>query len=126
LFRQHDLLVIHVDADVAGMKYSDNSIEDTANDLPCVQSCPPPSATVDALRKVVLRWMGEQGIPVNCVICTPSKSMEAWVVYALWPMNPVIKRDVDKWECHDDPEAQLGCMPKRIRIKKWYLISAST
>jgi len=66
LFLGHDVFIMHLDADVAG--------EDPANDainpipamggvLPCEEKCPPPSATTDRLRKVMLDWLGEGATP---------------------------------------------------------------
>ena len=49
-----DLLIVHVDADVADEE-----------EIACARPCPPPSDTVDALREVVLSWIGEQRIPTE-------------------------------------------------------------
>ena len=116
VFAYHDLLVVQVDADVAGMTYESGNIEDETGDLPCEKPCPPASDTTDALRLVILRWMGETTIPSRLVLCTPSKSMEAWVMAALFPSNKVLARG--GWECHANPEKQLGQQPKRQRIEK--------
>ena len=116
VLESHDLLIVQVDADVAGMTYKSGKIEDDTGDLPCEKPCPPASDTTDALRLVVLRWMGETATPSRLVLCTPSKSMEAWVMAALFPKNKVLSRS--GWECHANPEAQLGQQPKRQRIKK--------
>lgn len=116
IFAFHDLLVVQVDADVADMTYEKGKIKDKSGDLPCRKPCPPPSDTTDALRLVVLRWMGETKVPKRVVLCTPSKSMEAWVMASLFPANKVLARK--GWECHDNPAAQLGREPKSQRIKK--------
>lgn len=116
LFKNHDLLVAQVDADVAGMTYQSGKIDDKTNDLPCEKPCPPPSDTTDALRSVILRWMGETRTPDRVVLCTPSKSLEAWVMAALFPRNAVLAKK--GWECHAKPERQLGQQPKAKRIKK--------
>lgn len=113
----HDAIVIHLDADVAENTYQSGHIYDeTATDLPCVQPCPPVNATTDALRIVALRWMNETELPAKCVFCTPSKSMEAWVMKALFPKNPLVKSQ--HWECRDDPDKQLGQQPIAKRIGK--------
>ena len=116
VFAFHDLLVVQMDADVAGMTYKSGRIEDESDDLPCEKPCPPASDTTDALRLVILRWMGETEVPDQLVLCTPSKSMEAWVMAALFPNNKVLARR--GWECHADPAAQLGQQPTRQRIEK--------
>ena len=113
----HDAIVIHLDADVAEKSYQSGHIYDeVATDLPCVQPCPPVNATTNALRMVALRWMNETVLPAKCVFCTPSKSLEAWVMKALYPKNPLVKSQ--HWECHDDPDKQMGQQPKVTRIGK--------
>jgi len=116
VFSFYDLLVVQVDADVAGMTYRSGRINDENDDLPCEKPCPPPSDTTDALRLVVLRWMGETEVQDDFVLCTPSKSMETWVMAALFPNNSVLTRR--GWECHANPEAQLGQQPRGQRIRK--------
>lgn len=117
LFQTFDLLILHLDADVADKRYSDGSIRDYAHedDLPCSSKCPPPQDTVDALRKVLLRWAGESSTPPRTVLCIPSKSMEAWVVTALFPDDRAARSGI---ECLGDPEARLGQQPKATRIRK--------
>ena len=113
----HDVLIVHVDADVAGKTYASGSIRDApCEDLPCEEPCPPPDRTTNALRAVVLNWLGEHECPPRIVLCTPSKSIEAWVLAAVWPENDVVRRD--DWECRPNPEGQLGALPRRRRFKK--------
>ena len=113
----HDVLIVHVDADVAGKTYRSASIHDPPfQDLPCQQPCPPPSATSNPLRVVILRWLGEARCPSHVVLCTPSKSIETWVIAAVCPNNRMVCRG--DWECHQDPEGQLRALPKRQRFEK--------
>ena len=113
----HDLLIVHVDADVAGSRYSDGNIQDAPlDDLPCEEPCPPPEHTTNALRAVVLNWLGEHHRPPRIVLCTPSKSTEAWVVAAVWPGNSQVLRA--DWECRRNPEGQLAALPRRRRFRK--------
>ena len=113
----HNVVIVQVDADVAGTKYSSGNIRDAPRkDLPCEKPCPPPGSTTDALRTVVLNWLGELKCPPKVVLCTPSKNMEAWVVAALWPDNSLVQRN--DWECRPDPESQFSTVPKRQRIRK--------
>jgi hypothetical protein len=112
----YDILIVHLDADVAGKNYSDCEINDPTGDLPCEEQCPPPSATTDRLRAVLLRWLGETTIPAKTVLCTPSKSCETWVIAALFPDDSVM---IQKgWECHPKPESRLGTKPKAQRVTK--------
>lgn len=116
LFSAYDILIMHLDADVAGKNYSDCEIEDSTGDLPCEEACPPPAATTNRLRSVLLRWLGELSVPANTVFCTPSKSCETWVIAALFPDDTVMIRK--GWECHPNPESRLGTKPKAVRLKK--------
>ncbi len=116
LFSGYDILIMHLDADVAGKNYSDCEIEDLTGDLPFKEKCPPPSATTDRLRSVLLRWLGETSIPAKTVFCTPSKSCETWVIAALFPDDLVMIRK--GWECHPKPESRLGTKPKALRVTK--------
>ncbi len=116
LFAFHQILVVQVDADVAGMTYQNGWIEDPTGDLPCEKPCPPPTATTDALRQVVLRWLGEPVAPLRCVLCTPSKSIETWVMAALFPANKEVAKK--NWECRANPESQFATLPKAGRIRK--------
>ncbi len=116
LFSGYDILIMHLDADVAGKNYSDCEIKDLTGDLPFKEKCPPPSATTDRLRSVLLRWLGETSIPAKTVLCTPSKSCETWVIAALFPDDAVMVRK--GWECHPKPESRLGTKPKAVRVTK--------
>ena len=113
----HDVLVVQVDADVAGETYARGSIRDAPHDdLPCEEPCPPPDCTTNALRRVILNWLGERECPREIVLCTPSKNIEAWVLAAVCPENEVVRRD--DWECHHNPEGQLRALPKATRFRK--------
>ena len=116
LFSGYDILIMHLDADVAGKSYSDCEIEDLTGDLPFTEKCPPASATTDHMRSVLLRWLGETATPDKTVLCTPSKSCETWVIAALFPDDPVMIRK--GWECHPKPESRLGTKPKAVRVTK--------
>ncbi len=113
----HDVVVVQVDADVAGMEYSSGSITNPpANDLPCEKPCPPPGDTTDSLRNVILTWLGESTQPPQLVLCTPSKSIETWVLAALCPKNSLVKRS--DWECRKNPEGQFATLPKSEKFAK--------
>lgn len=114
LFVTFDVLILHLDADVAGGCYADARIVDQVNDLPCVQPCPPPDRTTNALRAVLLRWVGEPNVPPKTVLCTPSKSIESWVLSALYPRDPVAVSA--NLECHASPHLQLQAKPLSGRL----------
>ena len=113
----HDVLIVHVDADVASETYARGNIRDApCGDLPCKKPCPPPCGTTNALRAVVLNWLGEHECPPRIVLCTPSKSTEAWVLAAVWPEGNLVRRD--DWECRSNPEGQLAALPIHRRFRK--------
>jgi len=115
LYLAYDVVVLHLDADVAGKRYADGRIEDAIQDLPCERTCPPPSASTNPLRDVLLRWVGERTVPPQTVLCTPSKTMEAWVLKALFPDDIAVTRGV---ECWPDAESRLGQQPLEKRTRK--------
>ena len=113
----HDLLIVHVDADVARKTYASAGVRDVSRqNLPCNRPCPPPSATTNALRTVVLGWLGVSHCPSQVILCTPSMDMEAWVIAAVWPNNPLVARG--NWECHRNPIGQLRALPLGQRFGK--------
>lgn len=117
LFVFHDVVIIQLDADVAENTYEQGHIQDPypgQPTLPFEADCPPPSATTNRLRSVVLRWIGEQDTPPQTVICTPSKALEAWVVVGLFPDDSVVGGE--DFECRSQPEAILRGKPKRRRL----------
>ncbi len=117
VLRHNDLVIVHVDADVAGKDYASAGIRDyPSKDLPCARPCPPPGDTTNALREVVLRWLGEPAGLGKLVLCIPSMNMGAWVVAAVWEDNPMVQRS--DWECRSNPEDQLGQLPLDTRFRK--------
>jgi hypothetical protein len=115
LYFFYDVLILQLDGDVAEKSYADGNIHEAVQDLPCVQACPPPSATTDRLRTILLRWAGENQTPPKTVLCSPSKSMEAWVVAALFPNDAAVIGGI---ECFNNAEARLAQQPVGQRIRK--------
>jgi len=119
LFIGYDLLLLHLDADVANEDPAHHRLDPIPalnGVLPCARDCPPPSATTDPLRQVLLSWVGETQIPPRTVLCTPSKSTEAWVMAVFFPHDREMLRR--GWECQPDPESRLGQQPARQRFTK--------
>jgi hypothetical protein len=119
LFLNTDLLILHLDADVASLTpalNNDRSINGLVSDLPCEQDCPPPSDTTNRLRAVMLKWVGEDATPSKTVFCTPSKSTEAWVVTLFFLTDKeLIKKG---FECHPNPAKRLSVQPIANRFDK--------
>jgi hypothetical protein len=114
----NDLLIIQMDADVASVNYRRGHIEDPFPGiitLPCNEPCPPPAATTDRLRDVVLRWLGETSIPPKVVFCIPSKSLETWILVGLFPDSHIVRRENDI-ECRKHPEKSLRGQDKDGRL----------
>ena len=107
-----DLILFHLDADVAGEKYSNANITDGLEDLPCQRPCPPATDSVDALRKVITGWLGlsDNGVlPDRWVFCNPSMCPEAWLIAALYrDTEPGI---MSKIECNPNLENWLSQRP---------------
>ena len=109
--------MFHLDADVAG-ESPDNNTPALVGLLPCEQPCPPPSATTDLLRTVMLSWVGETQTPPKTVLCIPSKSTEAWIMAIFFPNDSKMERQ--GWECYSKPENRLGQQKKNLRFNKNY------
>lgn len=114
----YDMLVLHLDADVADEVYPNARIDPGPPDrqLPCAKPCPPASATTDALRTVLLSWCGEVAEPTHVVICMPSKSLVTWVVAAAFPTDQMMQRNHP--ECFANPEGRLLQQPMGRRFRK--------
>ncbi len=117
VFENFDLVVLHLDADVAGATYAEGRLTQEPGDgaLPCEQPCPPASATTIPLRTVLLTWCGETDVPNRTVLCTPSKNTEAWVMAALFPGDAAVRQGI---ECFSNPESRLTQQRKPRRIRK--------
>jgi hypothetical protein len=116
-----DLVIIHVDIDVATQEYADcgSLVENWANEnfwknLPCKQPCPPVSDTGNALEDVIKSWLG--GIkPNHTVFCLPAQSSGTWLASAVLPPSDLLLINA---ECNLTLESRLEQLPKNQRIKK--------
>lgn len=115
-----DLVIVHLDADVAHKHYADcgpavGHAALTLQPLPCAQPCPPPSNTVAALEAVLLSWLGIPASGPKSLSCIPSKATEAWLAAATLPVNHALLTGL---ECNLDIETRLAQLPKAQRIRK--------
>jgi hypothetical protein len=114
-----DLVILHLDADVAEKSYADcgTEVEEAAAvlpSLPCAQPCPPPEATVATLRGLLLAWLGVHQEDAKTLFCMPSKATESWLAVAILPdLHPLL----DGIECKSGLAASLSQLPKDQRIK---------
>lgn len=118
----YDIVILHIDADVADKSYSDYGLEIAQEAqkaglglLPCALPCPPPGATVDKLTAVVLSWLDVTEFGNKTVLCVPSKSSEAWLAASVFPDNQALLADI---ECASDLGNRLAQLPKLQRIRK--------
>jgi len=115
-----DLFVLHVDADVAEMSYSDGGaeVEQAAQSLlalPCTKPCPPPAAAADEVRKRLVEWIGLKQVGPRTVVCLPSKSIDAWLATVALPVGHALLGGL---ECNPRVEEQLAVLPVKERIRK--------
>jgi len=108
-----DLILLHLDADVASEEYSNANINDGTDDLPCRLPCPPAADSVDALRQVGRKWLalpGHGALPDRWIFCNPSMCPEAWLIAALYrDAEPEIMAEI---ECNPNLENWLSQRPK--------------
>ncbi len=102
-FENFDVLVIHVDADVA--REDELVLFDLARD------CPPPAASCDRVRAYFLGLLGPGESLARVVMCVPSQNMEAWVFAAL---HPTEVSSYAPFECRNKPETLLIGRPQRL------------
>lgn len=109
-----DLLVIHVDADIA---------YDAENDVG--KPCPPPDRTVLAVESIVMGWLGVKSLPDRVILWVPSMATEAVILKAIFPNLPesksclTIPPPTTCVECVVDPASVLERVrpPKFVRRK---------
>ena len=109
-----DLIMLHLDADVAEETYQNAGIQNGWADLPCPFPCPPAADSVDALRQVLCHWLDlttETAIPPHWVFCIPSMSSEAWLVSALY--RDTAPGILDEIACNPALETWLSQRPVR-------------
>lgn len=94
-FLNFDLIILHLDADVAREDYF----------APLNLKCPCPDAadTCDNLRSLLLAYIGGE-LPSKVVLWVPSDSTEAWIIAALAPEVAQLNHP---WECFQKPEHLL-------------------
>ena len=107
-----DLLVVQVDADVAAEDEVDRA-----------RPCPPPAASADEIRALVLQWLGLNRVPDKVVLCIPSMASETWALVALFPADGAVvvceppPADGACVECRADIKALLRRLGRRLRPK---------
>lgn len=116
-----DLLIIHLDADVALKQYTDcgpfvvkMAIEKGWPLLPCNQPCSPVANTCASLQAVLLGWLGNAQPGAKTALCLPAQSTGAWMVAALLNTAHPLCQGL---ECNPEAEAGLAFLPMAQRVK---------
>ena len=117
-----DLLIIHLDVDVAAASYEDCGPAVTemaiANEwaaLPCAHPCPPASASVAPLTDALMSWLQPAQPGAKTVLCLPAQSIGAWLAAATLPSGHAL---LSAAECNAQLESRLSNLPLSQRIKK--------
>lgn len=97
LLFNYDLIIIHLDGDVAETSYAAGNIKDNPrDDLPCISWPPSSSANIScALSKVLLGWLEQNNSGDKTILCFPSYCTETWVAATLYGQQFVAIGGVD-------------------------------
>ena len=113
-----DLLVIHVDADVAAEVDLQEGIVDPVEQV--LQPCPPVTNTANNIRRVVTLWLNVDVLPPQVVLAIPAQDTETWVFAAFFPHDPLCARD--DYECitggNDPPAYRLTLRRYGRRLRR--------
>ncbi len=123
LLSQIDLLIIHLDADVAGKSYADCglaigslSVSTSWPPLPSGLPCPPANAQTRHLEQALTAWMAPAlPGPDKTVFCIPAQCTGTWLAAGHLPPGD---RLLSSPECQADIEIHLGQLPLNKRIRK--------
>ncbi|MDP2418085.1 MAG: hypothetical protein U1D25_12360 [Hydrogenophaga sp.] len=117
-----DLLVIHLDVDVAQAQYADCGLQVPAQagakgwaTLPCHMPCPPVADTCARLETVFFSWLSPAQAGPKTVLCLPAQSSGTWLAAATLPAGHVLLGGA---ECNVAVESRLAQLPLAHRIRK--------
>ena len=83
-----DLLMIHLDADVAQSNYSVANIEaddDISEELPCYEADKDIRENCEKLQQIAMHWIGNDETASIPVWCIPHIDTDLWVAYCFYP-----------------------------------------
>lgn len=95
VFGNLDVVIVQLDGDVARQ-----------SDVDCALPCPPPGASADALRRVLLDRLGRNQPHERLVLAIPMDAIEAWLLRIL--------RDEPVDECALDPAVRFTSGTPRL------------
>ena len=115
-----DVLILHLDGDVAYGSYSDCGSLPAGDHgwrpLPCSSPCPPAKDTCDNVAQTLRSWLGTVDPGNRTVFCVPAMSGGAWLAAAILPAGHRLLSGCP--ECELELEDSLGSLKKSHRIKK--------
>jgi hypothetical protein len=119
----YDMLIIHIDGDVAFDSYSscNNHIVALSKEyhwckLPCSANCPPASETCNNLEMTIHSWLKPVKKGNRTVICIPAMSPETWIAVAVLP--PADRLFAGNPECYRAINTRLNNAKLEYRVKK--------
>jgi hypothetical protein len=117
-----DLLVIHLDVDVAHKQYADCGPEVPEQaaakgwaELPCAMPCPPVADTCVRLQAALQSWLNPAQAGAKTVLCLPAQSSGTWLAAATLPADHELLAGA---ECNVAVESRLALLPLAQRIRK--------
>jgi len=117
-----DLLLIHLDMDVAQAQYADCGLQVSAQaasngwaTLPCHMPCPPVAHTCTKLEAVLSSWLRPAIAGAKTVLCLPAQSSGTWLAAATLPVNHAL---LTAAECNVTVESRLAQLPMALRVRK--------
>lgn len=120
-----DLLIIHLDVDVAHKQYADCGPAVAAmaqslgwEALPCVRPCPPVLDTCAQLEAVLVSWLKPAQQGRKTLWCLPAQSTGTWLAVALLPGDHALLAGA---ECNVALESRLAFLPKKYKVTKTIL-----
>lgn len=122
LLSNFDIIILHLDLDVAHCKYTDGGavLAEKAKAkswqaLPCNAPCPPASDTALALEAALKSWINPVTLGKKTVLCLPAQSSGTWLAMAI--LNAQHKY-LAEHECDLNCEKKLEYLPKGQKVSK--------
>lgn len=113
--RIFDLLIIHIDGDVADKQYADCGGNFPGKGLPLNLGLEMVAQRVEMLKSILCGWLAIQEPGARTVFCIPHLSMEAWVVASLFSGEDEFG---DHLESQPNLDQWLEMRPLQMRMKK--------
>jgi hypothetical protein len=113
--KMFDLLIIHIDGDVADKQYTDCGSNFPGAGLPLDLNRTEVAQRAERLENILCGWLGIQKPGSRTVFCIPHLSMEAWVVASLFHGKDGFK---NRLELEPNLDQWLATRPLQMRLRK--------